>query len=59
MICEEIRRKKEKKRRRRCGDVVDEAQLLAATIETLSSGTFKKEKFDDRLLLTFKLSLGM
>ena len=48
------KRKKENKRRRRCGDVVDEAQLLAATIETLFSGTFKKEKFDDRLLMTFK-----
>ena len=47
------KKKKEKKERRRrwwCGDVVDEAQLLAATIETLYSGTFKKEKFDDKWL---------
>ena len=51
MICEERRRR----RRRWCGDVVDEAQVLASTIETLCSGTFTKGKVWWQMIVDFQI----
>ena len=53
MICEERRRRR--RRRRWCGDVVDEAQVLASTIETLCSGTFTKGKVWWQMIVDFQI----